>query len=98
MHHIRQRGAPLQALQNRAVLSRETSALEPLHAFLRQRREAHAPVAPRDAVEQARPRRFVAAARAAWRHALARCDLDGPGVAVDGERYHPVLRGATPST
>jgi hypothetical protein len=88
----------MQALQNRACLSSETSAMDQLQAFLRQRREAHAPVENRDAGEQELHRLFVAAEREALRHALARFDLDVPVVAVDGERYQQVLRCATTST
>ena len=86
------------ALQHRAFLSSETSAMDPLQDFLRQRREAHAPVEHLDAVEQERHRLFVAAEREALRHALARFDLDVPVVEVDGERHHQVLRCATTST
>ena len=86
------------ALQHRAFLSSETSAMDQLQDFLRQRREAHAPVEHRDAVEQELHRLFVAAEREALRHALARFDLDVPVVEVDGERHHQVLRCATTST
>ena len=88
----------MQALQNRAFLSSETSAMDQLHDFLRQRREAHAPVENLDAVEQELHRLFVAAEREALRHELARFDLDVPVVEVDGERYHQVLRCATTYT
>lgn len=86
------------ALQNRAFLSRATSAMDQLHDFLRQRREAHAPVEPLDAVDQERHRRFVAAEREALSHELARCALEVPVVEGDGERYPQVLRCATTST
>jgi hypothetical protein len=66
----------MQALQNRACLSSETSAMDQLQDFLRQRREAHAPVENLDAVEQELHRLFVAAEREALRHELARFDLD----------------------
>src|SRR5262247_3130561 len=98
MHHIRQRGAPMQALQNRACLSSDTSAMDQLQDFLRQRREAPAPVENLDAMEQELHRLFVAAEREALRHELARFDLDVPVVEVDGERYHQVLRCATTYT
>ena len=88
----------MQALQNRACLSSETSAMDQLQDFLRQRREAHAPVENLDAVEQELHRLFVAAEREALRHELARFDLDVPVVEVDGERYHQVLRCATTYT
>ena len=68
----------MQALQNRAFLSSETSAMDQLQDFLRQRREAHAPVENLDAVEQELHRLFVAAEREALRHELARFDLDVP--------------------
>jgi hypothetical protein len=88
----------MQALQNCACLSSETSAMDQLHDVLRQRREAHAPVENLDAVEQELHRLCVAAEREALRHALARFALDVPVVEVDGERYHQVLRCATTST
>src|SRR4029450_6217277 len=69
-----------------------------LQDFLRQRREAHAPVENLDAVEQELDRLFVAAEREALRRGLARFELDVPVVEVDGERYHQVLRCATTYT
>jgi hypothetical protein len=60
----------MQAWQNRAYLSSETNAMDQLQEFLRQRREAHAPMEHLDAVEQERHRLFVAAERAALRHEL----------------------------
>src|ERR671925_2241370 len=98
MHHFYQRGAPMQALQSRARLSSKTSAMEQLQDFLRQRREAHEPVADLHAFEQELHRFFVAAEREALGHELARFDLDVPVVEVDGERYHRVLRCATTYT
>lgn len=88
----------MQALQNRALLSSDTTAMDQLHDFLRQRREARAPAANRDAVEQELPRLFAAAEREALSHALARCDLDVPVVEVDGKRSQQVLQCATTST
>src|SRR5215471_20627629 len=88
----------MQALQNDDLLSSDTHALDQLHAFLRQRREAHTPVEALDAFEQELHRRFVAAEREALSHELARFDLDVPAVKVDGERYHQVLRCATTYT
>lgn len=88
----------MQALQNCAFLSSETSAMDQLQDFLRQRREAHAPVEHLDAVAQELHRLFVAAEREALSHELARFDLDVPVVEVDGERYHQVLRCATTYT
>lgn len=88
----------MQALQSRALLSSETSAMDQLQDFLRQRREAHAPVEDLPAFEQELHRCFVAAEREALGHELARFDLDVPAVEVDGERYHRVLRCATTYT
>src|SRR2546423_13648 len=95
MHHFYQRGAPMQALQSRALLSSETSAMDHLQDFLRQRREAREPVQDFDAFEQELHQLFVAAEREALGHALARFDLDVPAIEVDGERYHRVLRCTT---
>src|SRR4029450_10103234 len=95
MHHFYQRGAPMQALQSRALLSSETSAMDQLQDLLRQRRAARAPVQDFDAFEQELHRLFVAAEREGLGHELARFDLDVPAIAVDGERYHRVLRCAT---
>lgn len=88
----------MQALPNCACWSSETSAMDQLHDFLRQRREAHAPVANLDAVEQELHRLFGAAERAALRHELARFALEVPVVEGAGERYQQVLRCATTST
>src|SRR5215471_985892 len=95
MHHFYQRGAPMQALQSRALLSSATSAMDQLQDFLRQRRAAREPVQDFDAFEQELHRLFVAAEREALGHELARFDLDVPAIEVDGERYHRVLRCAT---
>jgi hypothetical protein len=88
----------MQALQNCDLLSRDTHAMDQLHDFLRQRREAHEPVEDLGAFEQELHRLFVAAEREALSHELARFDLDVPAVEVDGERYHRVLRCATTYT
>ena len=88
----------MQALQSRALLSSETSAMDQLQDFLRQRRAAHEPVEDLQAFEQELHRCFVAAEREALGHELARFDLDVPAVEVDGERYHRVLRCATTYT
>src|ERR687888_80007 len=98
MHHFSQRGAPMQALQSRALLSSETSAMDHLRDFLRQRRAAREPVQDFDALEQELHRLLVAAEREALGHELARFDLDVPAIAVDGEHYHRVLRCATTYT
>jgi hypothetical protein len=85
----------MQALQNDDLLSSDTHAMDQLHTFLRQRREAHAPVEALDAFAQELHRLFVAAEREALRHELARFDLDVPAVDVDGVRCPRVLRCAT---
>ena len=85
----------MQALQSRALLSSETSAMDQLQDFLRQRRAAREPVQDFDAFAQELHRLFVAGEREALGHALARFDLDVPAIEVDGERYHRVLRCAT---
>jgi hypothetical protein len=72
--------------------------MDQLQDFLRQRREAHAPVPDLGAFAQELHRLFVAAEREALSHDLARFDLDVPVVEVDGERCHRVLRCATTST
>src|ERR1700739_4688849 len=95
MHHLRQRGATMQALQNRDLLSSDTHAMDQLQDFLRQRREAREPVEDLTAFEQELHRLFVAAEREALGHELARFDLDVPALEVDGERYHRVLRCET---
>ena len=76
----------MQALQNYDLLSSDTRAMDQLHAFLRQRRAAPAPVEALDAFEQELHRLFVAAEREALSYELARFDLDVPVVEVDGER------------
>lgn len=88
----------MQALQNCNLLSSDTPAMDQLQDFLRQRREAHAPVEALDAFEQELHRRFVAAEREALSHELARFDLDVPVVDVDGVRCPRVLRCATTYT
>ena len=85
----------MHALQSRALLSSETSAMDQLQDFLRQRRAAREPVQDFDAFAQELHRLFVAGEREALGHALARFDLDVPALEVDGERYHRVLRCAT---
>jgi len=54
------------ALQNCDLLSRDTHPMDQLHDFLRQRREAHEPVADLDAFAQELHRLFVAAEREAF--------------------------------
>jgi hypothetical protein len=88
----------MQALQNCDLLSSDTHAMDQLHDFLRQRREAREPVENLDAFEQELHRLFVAAEREALGHELARFDLDVPAVEVDKERYHRVVRCATTYT
>jgi hypothetical protein len=86
------------ALQNRALWSSTTPAMDQLQDFLCQRREAQEPVEDLGVFEQELHRRFVAAEREALGHELARFDLDVPAVEVDGERCPRVLRCATTST
>ena len=85
----------MQALQSRDLLSSDTHAMDQLQDFLRQRRDAHAPVEDLDTFEQELHRLFVAAEREALGQDLSRCDLDVPTIEVAGERYHRVLRCAT---
>jgi hypothetical protein len=85
----------MQALQSRDLLSSDTHAMDQLQDFLRQRRDAHEPVADLNAFEQELHRLFVAAEREALRQELSRFDLDVPTIEVAGERYHRVLRCAT---
>src|SRR2546421_6629711 len=88
----------MQALQNRDLLSSDTHAMDQLQDFLRQRRDAPAPVEDLDAFEQELHRFFVAAEREALGQELARLDLDVPTLEIAGERYHRVLRCATTYT
>jgi hypothetical protein len=88
----------MQALQNGDLLSSDTHAMDQLHDFLRQRREAREPVKDLSALEQELHRLFVAAEREALSQELSRFDLDVPAVDVDGERYHRVLRCETTYT
>jgi hypothetical protein len=90
-----QRGALMQALQSHGLLSSESSAMDQLQGFLRQRREASAPVEDFKCFEQELHRFFVAAEREALGHELARFDLDVPQVEIAGERYERVLRCET---
>ena len=88
----------MQALQTCDLLSSDTYAMDQLHDFLRQRREAREPVADLTAFEQELHRLFVAAEREALGHELTRFDLDVPAIEVEGERCHRVLRCETTST
>jgi hypothetical protein len=85
----------MQAWQSHDLMSSDTHAMDQLHDFLRQRREAREPVANFDAFEQELHRLFVAAEREALGHELARFDLDVPASEVEGARYHRVLRCET---
>jgi hypothetical protein len=85
----------MQALQNRDLLSSDTHAMEQLHDFLRQRREAREAVEDFDAFEQELHRLFVAAEREALAQELSRFDLDVPVIEVESERCHRVLRCET---
>jgi len=87
----------MQALQSRALLSRDTQAMDQLQDFRRQRRAAQEPVADLNAFAQELHRLFVAAEREALGQELSRCDLDVPTIEGAGERYHRVLRCATTS-
>jgi hypothetical protein len=85
----------MSALQSHELLSSESHAMDQLHAFLRRRRAASAPVEDFDRFEQELHRLFVAAEREALGHELARFDLDVPQVEVEGKRYDRVLRCET---
>ena len=85
----------MQALQSRDLLSSDTHAMDQLHDFLRQRREALEPVKDLDAFEQELHRLFVTAEREALGQELSRFDLDVPAIEVAGERSPRVLRCAT---
>ena len=78
------------ALQSHDLLSSDTQAMDQLQAFLRQRRAAHEPVKDLETLEQEIHRLFVAAAREALGHELARFDLEVPALDIDGERYQRV--------
>jgi hypothetical protein len=88
----------MQALQTCDLLSSDTHAMDQLHDFLRQRREAHEPVEDLAAFEQELHRHFVAAEREALSRELSRFDLDVPAVEIDGTRCHRVLRCETTYT
>ena len=88
----------MQALQSCDLLSSDTHAMDQLHAFLRQRREAPEPVEELAAFEQELHRLFIAAEREALGQELARFDLNVPVIEVAGERYKRVLRCETTYT
>jgi hypothetical protein len=88
----------MQALQSYGLLSSDSAAMDQLQGFLRQRREASAPVEDFDHFEQELHRLFVAAEREALGHELARFDLDVPQVTIEDERYDRVLRCETTYT
>jgi hypothetical protein len=69
--------------------------MDQLHAFLRQRREASAPIEDLETFEQELRRLFMTAEREALSQELARFDLDVPFIEVAGERYQRVLRCET---
>lgn len=85
----------MQALQSHDLLSSESHAMDQLHAFLRQRRDAAGPGEDFDRFEQDLHRFFVAAEREALGQELARFDLDVPQVEIEGECYDRVLRCET---
>jgi hypothetical protein len=60
--------------------------MDQLQTFLRQRREAHEPVADLEAFAQEWHRLFAAAEREALGQDLARLDLDVPTREIAGER------------
>ena len=78
-----------------SLLSSDSHAMDQLHDFLRQRRDASARSKTLSSFEQDLHRLFVAAEREALGHELARFDLDVPQVEVEGERYDRVLRCET---
>ena len=88
----------MSALQNLELLSSESSAMDHLQDFLRQRRQASEPAWDFEAFEQTLHRFFVAAEREALGQELARFDLDAPQVDIDGELHHRVLRCETTYT
>lgn len=88
----------MSALQSLEPVSSESSAMDQLHQFLRQRRETSEPAWDFEAFEQTLHRFFVAAEREALGQELARFDLDAPQVEIDGERYDRVLRCETTYT
>ena len=88
----------MSALQSRESLSSESSAMDQLQEFLRQRRHAPDPAGDFETFEQTLHRFFVAAEREALGQELARFDLDAPVVDIDGERHHRVLRCETTYT
>jgi len=85
----------MQAWQSYDPMSSDTHAMDQLHDFLRQRREAREPVEGLTAFAQELHRHFVAAEREALGHELARFELDVPAIEVEGERCHRVLRCET---
>lgn len=85
----------MQALQSQDLLSSDSTAMDQLQDFLRQRREAPAAVEDFEHFEQEMHRYFVAAEREALGYELARFDRDVPQVEVSGERYNRVLRCET---
>ena len=85
----------MQALQSQDLLSSDSTAMDQLQDFLRQRREARDGVEDFERFEQEVHRFFVAAEREALGQELARFDIDVPQVEVEGERYNRVLRCET---
>src|SRR5436853_2476269 len=85
----------MQALQSCDLLSSDTSAMDQLQDFLRQRRASPKPVKNLEAFEQELHRLFVAAEREALSHEVGRFDLNVPTIETEGARYHRVLRCAT---
>ena len=88
----------MSALQSLEPLSRESSAMDDLQAFLRQHRQGPEPAGDFETFEQTLHRFFVAAEREALAQELARFDLDAPQVEIDGQRHDRVLRCETTYT
>ncbi len=82
----------MQAWQSHDLMSSDTSAMDQLQDFLRQRREAAEPVESLEHCAQELHRRFVAAEREALGQALARFDFDVPTI----DKESPVNMRATP--
>ena len=85
----------MQALQSQSFVSSDSTAMDDLHDFLRQRWQAAEPRADFDQIEQELHRLFVAAECEALGRELVRFDLNVPRIKIDGERYDRVLRCET---
>ena len=85
----------MQALQSQSFVSSDSTAMDDLHDFLRQRRQMAEAREGFDQIEQDLHRLFVAAEREALGRELERFDLNVPRIEIDGERYDQVLRCET---